>query len=177
MRKPISLGVMCQSLIRIGSANAKDSALNASKNVALPMITRAFVCHQENGTFSMREISAAALTASYAFALAAFDRLVSPTFVIPIPHLSRTRRLRQSSRELGPTRGMQSGECLRNAASGSGRFVFAVNHPLDARNRKSNIHPTRKTLFHASLVISNFRPRSYMLFTYGSAGVSGTFQA
>ena len=32
-----------------------DNALNASKNVALPMTRRAFLCQRENGTCSIRE--------------------------------------------------------------------------------------------------------------------------
>src|SRR6266853_4321943 len=45
---------MCHSRIRVGSANASDKALNASKNVALPITIRAFMCHRENGTCSIR---------------------------------------------------------------------------------------------------------------------------
>ena len=41
MRKPLCPGEMCQSRMRVGSAKASESELNASKNVALPMMTRA----------------------------------------------------------------------------------------------------------------------------------------
>ncbi len=58
--KPISGAVMCQSGTRIGKTNAIDSALNASKNVALPITTRARTNQRDVGICSMRVISAAA---------------------------------------------------------------------------------------------------------------------
>src|SRR5580700_11019407 len=58
--KPISGAVMCHSGTRIGKTNAIDSALNASKNVALPMTTRARTNQPDVGTCSMRAIRAAA---------------------------------------------------------------------------------------------------------------------
>src|SRR5437773_12096357 len=60
MRTPLCAGVMCHKRMRTGSAKASDRASKASKNVALPMMMRAFACHRENGTLSMREIRAAA---------------------------------------------------------------------------------------------------------------------
>src|SRR5437016_594410 len=57
MRNPLSAGVMCHDRMRTGSAKASASALNASKNVALPTTMRAFACHRENGTFSRRAIN------------------------------------------------------------------------------------------------------------------------
>src|SRR5215831_17222839 len=64
MRIPLCAGVMCQRPMSTGSANASDRALNASKNVALPTMTRAFVCHRENGRFSRRAIKLAASTSA-----------------------------------------------------------------------------------------------------------------
>ena len=40
--------------VSTGSTKASESALKASKNVALPMIRRARMCQRENGTFSRR---------------------------------------------------------------------------------------------------------------------------
>src|SRR3984885_13575965 len=56
---PISGGVMCQSGTRIGSTNAIDSALKASKKVALPITTRAITNQRDAGTCSMRAINRA----------------------------------------------------------------------------------------------------------------------
>src|SRR5579859_5175242 len=53
---PISGGVMCQSGTRIGSTKAIDSALKASKKVALPITIRAVTNQREVGTCSMRAI-------------------------------------------------------------------------------------------------------------------------
>src|SRR5271169_6466360 len=57
---PISGAVICQSGTRIGRTKAIDRALNASKNVALPITTRARMNQREVGTCSMRAIKAAA---------------------------------------------------------------------------------------------------------------------
>src|SRR5215211_5344178 len=46
--------------MRTGNANASERASKASKNVALPTTIRAFACHRENGTFSIRPIKPAA---------------------------------------------------------------------------------------------------------------------
>src|ERR1043166_4201598 len=45
---------MCQRRTSTGSANARESALNASKNVALPTMTRARMWKRENGMLSRR---------------------------------------------------------------------------------------------------------------------------
>ena len=47
---------MCHSGTRIGSTKAIDSALNASKNVALPITTRARTYQRDVGTCSIRTI-------------------------------------------------------------------------------------------------------------------------
>src|ERR1700722_3464242 len=60
MMKPISGAVMCHSGTRIGSTKAIDSALNASKKVALPMTIRATTYQRDVGTCSIRAIRAAA---------------------------------------------------------------------------------------------------------------------
>ena len=57
---PTSGAVMCHSGTRIGRTKAIDSALNASKNVALPMTMRARTNQRDVGTRSMRAIKAAA---------------------------------------------------------------------------------------------------------------------
>src|SRR5580692_879244 len=54
--RPISGAVICHSGTRIGSTKAIDSALNASKNVALPMMTRARTYQRDVGTCSIRMI-------------------------------------------------------------------------------------------------------------------------
>src|ERR1700719_693861 len=51
---PTSGAVMCHSGTRIGRTKAIDSALNASKNVALPMTTRARTNQPDIGNCSMR---------------------------------------------------------------------------------------------------------------------------
>src|SRR5579859_2235623 len=56
---PISGGVMCQSGTRIGRTKAIDSALKASKKVALPITTRAWTNQPDVGTCSMRAIRCA----------------------------------------------------------------------------------------------------------------------
>src|ERR1700721_487409 len=48
---------MCQSGTRIGRTKAIDSALKASKKVALPMTIRARANHRDVGTCSIRAIS------------------------------------------------------------------------------------------------------------------------
>src|ERR1700676_1225234 len=58
--RPTSGAVMCHSGTRIGRTKAIDNALNASKNVALPMTTRARTNQRDVGTCSMRAIKAAA---------------------------------------------------------------------------------------------------------------------
>src|ERR1700728_194366 len=58
--RPISGAVMCQSGTRIGSTKAIDNALNASKNVALPITMRARTYQRDVGTCSMRAIKAVA---------------------------------------------------------------------------------------------------------------------
>src|ERR1700674_2805097 len=63
MSRPLCLGEMCHSRMRVGSANARDNALKASKNVALPMTMRALACHRENGTCSIRASRLAASAA------------------------------------------------------------------------------------------------------------------
>src|ERR1700761_2383782 len=60
MMKPISGAVICHSGTRIGSTKAIDSALNASKNVALPMTIRAWTYQRDVGTCSIRTIREAA---------------------------------------------------------------------------------------------------------------------
>src|SRR5438093_8261754 len=45
---------MCQRPTSTGNANASDSALNASKKVALPTTMRACASHLENGALSRR---------------------------------------------------------------------------------------------------------------------------
>src|SRR6516225_1037364 len=60
MSTPISRGVMCQRRRRIGRAKARDSALKASKKVALPITMRALVCQGEKGTLSIRAMSSSA---------------------------------------------------------------------------------------------------------------------
>src|SRR5271156_1117748 len=56
---PISGGVMCQSGTRIGSTKAIDSALKASKKVALPITIRATTNQRDVGTCSIRAIRSA----------------------------------------------------------------------------------------------------------------------
>src|SRR3974390_770284 len=56
---PTSGAVMCQSGTRIGSTNAIDKALNASKKVALPITIRARTNQREVGTRSRRAIRSA----------------------------------------------------------------------------------------------------------------------
>src|ERR1700692_3065890 len=51
---------MCHNGTRIGRTKAIESALNASKNVALPMTTRATTYQRDVGTCSIRAIRAAA---------------------------------------------------------------------------------------------------------------------
>src|ERR1700691_3965814 len=51
---------MCHSGTRIGSTKAIDNALNASKNVALPITTRARTYQRDVGTCSIRTIREAA---------------------------------------------------------------------------------------------------------------------
>src|ERR1700733_9449301 len=53
---PISGGVMCQSGTRIGRTKAIDSALKASKKVALPITIRATTNQRDVGTCSIRAI-------------------------------------------------------------------------------------------------------------------------
>src|ERR1700721_2220777 len=60
MMKPISGAGICHSGTRIGSTKAIDSALNASKNVALPMTIRATTYQRDVGTCSIRTIRVAA---------------------------------------------------------------------------------------------------------------------
>src|ERR1700686_1311249 len=60
MRKTLPAADICHNPTKIGSANANERALYASKKVALPITRRAFICHRENGTRSMRAMSAAA---------------------------------------------------------------------------------------------------------------------
>src|SRR6516162_3484376 len=57
---PTSGAVMCQSGTRIGKTKAIDSALKASKNVALPITTRAMTNQRDLGICSMRASKAAA---------------------------------------------------------------------------------------------------------------------
>src|SRR6202047_4058071 len=57
---PTSGAVMCHSGTRIGRTKAVDSALNASKNVALPMTTRARTNQPDIGNCSMRASKLAA---------------------------------------------------------------------------------------------------------------------
>src|SRR5271168_4968753 len=57
---PTSGAVICQSGTRIGNTKAIDSALKASKKVALPITTRARTNQRDVGTCSMRVIRAAA---------------------------------------------------------------------------------------------------------------------
>src|SRR5580658_307897 len=52
--RPLCRKEICHSPLRTGNANASDSAPNASKKVALPITTRAFMCHRVNGTLSSR---------------------------------------------------------------------------------------------------------------------------
>src|SRR3984957_4624801 len=64
---PISGGVICQSGTRIGRTKAIDSALKASKKVALPITMRATTNQRDVGTCSIRAIrSAEACSASKA---------------------------------------------------------------------------------------------------------------
>src|ERR1700690_2716364 len=56
---PISGGVMCQSGTRIGRTKAIESALKASKKVALPITIRATTNLRDVGTCSIRAIRSA----------------------------------------------------------------------------------------------------------------------
>src|ERR1700727_2773634 len=61
---PISGGVMCQSGTRIGRTKAIDSALKASKKVALPITTRARTNQRDVGTCFIRAIRTAAASSA-----------------------------------------------------------------------------------------------------------------
>src|ERR1700732_2150279 len=62
--RPISGGGMCQRGTRTGGTRAIESALNASKNVALPMTTRARTNQRDVDSCSMRSIKAAAASSA-----------------------------------------------------------------------------------------------------------------
>src|SRR5437764_13448178 len=74
MSHPICAGEMCHSRTRTGRTNASDSASKASKNVALPTMTRARRCQREKGTLSRRAISSEELTELRRDAIRTLDR-------------------------------------------------------------------------------------------------------